>query len=152
MQPLPPTVERLWRTIALITGATIVIIGGVGFAVLSATTSAPVWLVAAPVVIGAIIGAVGWFSAGVRYRSWRFELTDEWIHARWGVVTRHGATIPRNRVQTLTSENGPLDRMLGLTSITVHTAGAGAPNLAIPHLEDATVEWLRNELANGQPD
>jgi membrane protein YdbS with pleckstrin-like domain len=66
------------------------------------------------------------------------------------VVGHHTATIPRNRVQTLTSENGPIDRLLGLTSVTVHTAGAGAPNLSIPHLEDATVEWLRGELARGR--
>jgi membrane protein YdbS with pleckstrin-like domain len=130
----------------------IALIGGAAGIVLSVATSAPNWLVAVPVAIGVVSGVLGWLTAGVRYRSWRFELTDEWIHARWGVVTRHGATIPRNRVQTLTSENGPLDRVLGLTSITVHTAGAGAPNLSIPHLEDATVEWLRSELASGTTD
>lgn len=148
MQPLPQTVMRLWRTIPLVVGAIIAVIGGIGSAVLNASTAAPVWLAALPIVVGATIAAIGWLTAGVRYRSWRFELTDEWIHARWGVITRHAATIPRNRVQTLTSENGPLDRLLGLTSITVHTAGAGAPNLSIPHLEDTTVEWLRSELAS----
>ena len=144
MQPLPPTVERLWRTIPLVVGGAIAVVGGIAAAVLSASTAAPSWLAALPLAIGAAVAAIGWLTAGIRYRSWRFELTDEWIHARWGVITRHAATIPRNRVQTLTSENGPLDRVLGLTSITVHTAGAGAPNLSIPHLEDTTVEWLRS--------
>lgn len=152
MQPLPHAVRRLWRSIALVVGAVIAVLGGVAAVALSATTPAPNWLVAIPVVAGLTIGALSWLAAGIRYRSWRFELTEEWIHARWGVVTHHAATIPRNRVQTLTSENGPLDRMLGLTSITVHTAGAGAPNLSIPHLEDTTVEWLRSELASGATD
>ncbi len=137
---------RLWRTIPLAVGALVAVVGGIGAGVLSATTPAPNWLAVVPIVVGAATAGIGWLTAGIRYRSWRFELTDQWIHARWGVITRHAATIPRNRVQTLTSENGPLDRVLGLTSITVHTAGAGAPNLSIPHLEDATVEWLRSEL------
>ncbi|MGI9616863.1 MAG: PH domain-containing protein [Acidimicrobiales bacterium] len=152
MQPLPHAVRRLWRASALIGGAVIALVGGTVTIAVSASTSVPNWLVAIPVVAGLTIGALSWLTAGMRYRSWRFELTEDWIHARWGVVTHHAATIPRNRVQTLTSENGPLDRMLGLTSITVHTAGAGAPNLSIPHLEDTTVEWLRSELASGATD
>ena len=152
MQPLPQTVERLWRTIAVGLGAAIAVVGGIISLVLAVTTAAPAWPLLVPLVIGGIVAGIGWLAAGMRYRAWRFELTEEWIQARWGVITRHAATIPRNRVQTLTSENGPLDRMLGLTSITVHTAGAGAPNLAIPHLEDSTVEWLRSELASGPTD
>ncbi|MEM7338611.1 MAG: PH domain-containing protein [Actinomycetota bacterium] len=102
-----------------------------------------------PLAVGALVGGIGLVFATLRYKSWRFELTDEWIHARWGVITRQTATIPRNRIQTLTSENGPIDRLLDLTSVTVHTAGSAAPNLAIPHLKDETVEWLRSELAVG---
>lgn len=116
------------------------------------TTDVPFPPIILPLLIGAALATGGWVLSTLRYRSWRFELTGEWIQARWGVITRRSATIPRNRVQTLTSENGPIDRMLGLTSVTVHTAGAGAPNLSIPHLDDATVEWLRSELARGAAD
>jgi membrane protein YdbS with pleckstrin-like domain len=149
VQPLPIAVRRLWRATAVATGlflGMVVAAIEIGLA-LGFELPGLLWLV--PPVAGAALAGIGWLVAGIRYRSWRFELTDEWIQARWGVVYRHSATIPRNRVQTLTSENGPIDRLLGLTSITVHTAGAGAPNLSIPHLEDATVEWLRGELARG---
>lgn len=103
-----------------------------------------------PVVLGGMSAGLGWWLATLRYRSWRFEVNDEWVQARWGVVTHRTATIPRNRVQTVTSQNGPVDRILGLTSVVIHTAGAGAPNLSIPHLGDATVDWLRQELARGR--
>lgn len=102
-----------------------------------------------PLVVGAAVLAAGLAVANVRYQAWRFELTDDWIQARWGVVTHHTATIPRNRVQTMTSENGPIDRYLGLTTVVVHTAGARSPDLRIPHLDDSTVTWLRSELARG---
>ena len=39
--------------------------------------------------------------------------------------------------------------MLDLETITVHTAGAGAPNLTIPHLSTATVTRIRDELGHG---
>ena len=152
MQPLPISVRRLWRLGAIGLGFGLAVVGGM-FDVLSHDRlGSPVPSLLVPLIVAIVVGGVGWLMAGLRYRAWRFELTEEWIQARWGVVTRHCATIPRNRVQTLTSENGPVDRLLGLTSVTVHTAGAGAPNLSIPHLDDRTVEWLRGELARGATD
>ena len=149
MRPLPIAVRRLWQLISVAEGVVGFAILAVAEAIIRRQVDLPWPPVVGPLAIGILIVAVGWPLANLRYRYWRFQLTDEWIQARWGVVSRHTATIPRNRVQTLTSENGPIDRLLGLTSVTVHTAGAGAPNLSIPHLEDMTVEWLREELARG---
>ncbi|MEZ5411158.1 MAG: PH domain-containing protein [Acidimicrobiales bacterium] len=150
MQPLPPSVRYLWRALALAAGVvTLVGLGAVEVVARRRLDGVPGPILVAPVVAGVAVGTMGWGLATVRHRSWRFELTEAWFQARWGVVTHHCATVPRNRVQTLTTHNGPLDRILGLTSVTIHTAGAGAPNVSIPHLDDATVDWLRGELAHG---
>lgn len=152
---MPIAVRRLWRALAVAQSAAALVILGV-VDVIGRRRLDLEWfglpMLVGPVLIAAAILAIGFPVAGIRYRAWRFELTDDWIQARWGVIGNYSATIPRNRVQTLTSENGPIDRLLGLTSVTVHTAGAGAPNLAIPHLGDETVEWLRGELARGAAD
>ena len=105
-----------------------------------------------PVIIGLATAGLGWVAAGVRHRSWGFALTDQWVRAQWGVVIKRTATIPRNRVQILTSHSGPVDRLVGLTSVKIHTAGIFAPDITIPHLQEATVEWLREELARGKTD
>lgn len=152
VQPLPLAVRRLWRAIAVVEAVVTFIALGAADIALAGRVDPPWPPVIFPAVIALLMVAVGWPMATLRYRYWRFQLTDEWIQARWGVINRHTATIPRNRIQTLTSENGPIDRLLGLTSVTIHTAGAGAPNLSIPHLEDPTVEWLRGELARGAID
>jgi membrane protein YdbS with pleckstrin-like domain len=150
MQPLPLSVRRLWHLLALAGGGAVLLgLGTVDLLVRRRLDGVPLPPLVAPLLLAAGVAGAGWLWATVRYRSWRFELTDAWFQARWGVLSRYCATVPRNRVQTLTSHNGPLDRLLGLTSVTVHTAGAGAPNLSIPHLEDATVDWLRTELARG---
>lgn len=152
VQPLPIAVRRLWRAIAVVEGIAAFLVLITVETLLARQVDLPWPPVVIPLAAGALIVGIGWPMATLRYRFWRFQLTDHWIQARWGVLNRHSATIPRNRIQTLTSENGPIDRFLGLTSVTVHTAGSGAPNLSIPHLEDPTVEWLREELARGAVD
>jgi membrane protein YdbS with pleckstrin-like domain len=102
-----------------------------------------------PVALGVLVALVGALLADATWKRWGFQLTDQWIRVRHGVVNHREAVIPRNRVQTVTSENGPLDRLLGLTTITVHSAGLGSPNIGIPHLDDRTAEWLRTELGRG---
>lgn len=87
--------------------------------------------------------------ARARYRRWTFELTDEWLEARWGVLSRHTIVVPRNRVQTISLNHGPVDRFLDLESIVIHTAGSFSPNLLIPHVRPATVRWLKQELGTG---
>lgn len=148
MQPLPTSVRRLWQILALVNALLLAVaLAAIETALRRSIDDLPVPTMAVPLLAGGILGAVALWWTGAAYRNWRFELTDSWIQASRGVVQHYTATIPRNRVQTLTSHNGPLDRLLGLTSVTIHTAGAGSPNLSIPHLEDSTVEWLRNELA-----
>lgn len=148
MQPLPPSVRRLWQMVALSTGIGLVVaLAAIELAVRRQVDDVPGPALLVPVTAGAVVGGLAFTWAGLAYRAWRFELTDAWVRASWGVVQHYTATVPRNRVQTLTSHNGPLDRLLGLTTITIHTAGAGSPNVSIPHLEDTTVEWLRGELA-----
>ena len=141
--------RRLWRAAAII-GSILVTLGALAVDIgLRRAVDLPIPVTVAPLLLGAVTLAAAWPAANILYRSWGFELTDDWIQARWGILFRRTVTIPRNRVQTLTSENGPVDRLLGLTSVTVHTAGVGTPDLSIPHLADETVEWLRGELARG---
>ena len=123
----------------------------VGFGVLFAT-DAPRWTLAAPAVPVLIGGSIGYWWAGVKFRNWGWQISERWIEAKHGVLGHHRIVIPRNRVQTVTTNSGPIDRMLDLETVTVHTAGAGAPNLTIPHLSSSTVALIRSELGQGVRD
>lgn len=127
----------------------VLVLGVVDVALRVADVDGPLPVLVAPVVAAVVVMALGLGIAQVRYRTWRYHLDTESVAARWGVITHRSAVVPRNRVQTVTTADGPIDRFLGLTTLTVHTAGAAAPNLTIPHLDDATVDWLRQELAGG---
>ncbi len=153
LRPLPTSVLTLWRGIAGGAAlAVVLVLGGLGlFVALSdRVTGGPQarWVFAAAAGVGIVILLSGFLVASVRYRRWGFALDETGVRAAWGVLIHRSAIVPRNRVQTVTTEDGPLDRMLGLTTLTVHTAGAHAPNLVIPHLDRETVAWLQAELSN----
>ncbi|MBT8241282.1 MAG: PH domain-containing protein [Acidimicrobiia bacterium] len=149
MQRLPESVQRLWR----IGG---VLIGGLFGLVVSSLVAGslvaigpPTWIYwLSPLPIPAAAG-IGFWWAGVKFRNWGWQITDRWIEAKHGVLGHYRVVIPRNRIQTVTTNSGPIDRMLDLETITVHTAGAGAPNLTIPHLSTQTVGIIRSELGHG---
>ncbi|MFQ6392060.1 PH domain-containing protein [Nocardia sp. KC 131] len=96
-----------------------------------------VWVVfdsghrAAQLAASAVALALAVFSIGViplwRYAVHRWEVTDEAVYTRVGWVTQESRVAPISRVQTVDTERGPLERLLGLATVTVTTASsAGA--------------------------
>ncbi len=82
--------------------------------------------------VGLVLAAV---SIGVvplwRYAVHRWEVTDEAVYTRVGWLTVESRVAPISRVQTVDTERGPLERVLGLATVTVTTASsAGAVRIA----------------------
>ncbi|MFD4429242.1 PH domain-containing protein [Nocardia sp. NPDC058497] len=89
------------------------------------------WQVAAGLVIVvlAVLGVVVvplW-----RYAVHRWEVTDDAVYTRVGWLDQESRVAPISRVQTVDTERGPLERMLGLATVTVTTASsAGAVKIS----------------------
>ncbi|MEV0295281.1 PH domain-containing protein [Nocardia sp. NPDC050710] len=80
-------------------------------------------LVAALILGGFSIAVVPWW----RYAVHRWEVTDEAVYTRVGWLTQESRVAPISRVQTVDTERGPIERLLGLATVTVTTASsAGA--------------------------
>jgi membrane protein YdbS with pleckstrin-like domain len=60
----------------------------------------------------------------VRYALHRWEITDDAVHTLAGWVRLEWRIAPISRVQTVDTERGPLQRALGLASVTVTTASS----------------------------
>jgi membrane protein YdbS with pleckstrin-like domain len=140
-EPLPPSVRKLWRLSALASGVVL----AVGFVALAVVVDNTL-VFPLGIAFAAVVAAARFLVVDARYRQWRWGLDERWIERRSGVVIRTTQVVPRSRVQTVTTRTGPLDRWLGLRSVTVHTAGTHTPNLSIPHLDDVTAERIRTEL------
>ncbi|MEJ3655926.1 PH domain-containing protein [Actinomycetes bacterium KLBMP 9759] len=58
------------------------------------------------------------------YRIHRWEVTDQAVYTLSGWLVREWRIAPISRVQTVDTEHGPLQQLLGLGSVTVTTASA----------------------------
>jgi uncharacterized membrane protein YdbT with pleckstrin-like domain len=113
-----------WKTLVrplLVTVLVIVVVLLIEVVIPSGKAAAIERLVVA--VIG-ILALMLWLIAPVlRWRLTTYELTTRRLRMRAGVVTRHGRDIPLARINDVSFEQGPLDRLLGTGRLVVESAG-----------------------------
>lgn len=71
-----------------------------------------------------------------RYRRYRYILTEEEVQVMKGYIFLTHIIVPISRLHKITVESGPIDRMFGLASVEVTTAGG-----------DVTINFLEKEKA-----
>ena len=98
----------------------------------------------------AILAVMLWLIVPVlRWRTTTYELTTKRMRVRSGIVTRQGRDIPLARINDVSFEKGPLDRLLGSGRLVVESAGEHGQILLddIPRVEftQATLFRLAEE-------
>jgi membrane protein YdbS with pleckstrin-like domain len=73
-----------------------------------------------------------------RFRVHRWEVTEQAVYTLEGWLTRTWRIVPISRIQTVDTTRGPLQQLLGLTSIRVRTAS---------HAGSTSIEQLSAPLA-----
>ena len=73
----------------------------------------------------------------LRWRMTTYELTTRRLRVRHGVLTRRGRDIPLARINDVSFEKGPLDRLLGCGRLVVESAGEHGQIVLteIPHVQ-----------------
>ena len=84
---------------------------------------------------------VGWLS----WRNLAWAWGGGMLALRWGIVGQYRAFVPARKVQSVLVEAGPLQRLLGLATLTVHVAGGSPTSLSDLPRDEA--ERLRARLA-----
>lgn len=126
------------------------------------------WVIAVPVVVGAVVGISMWrdifwlwpalislamFTLAVgstlltprlRYRQWRYEIRENEVDLKYGLLTHTRQLIPMARIQHVDTKRGPLQRRFGLASVVLFTA-AGA--IEIPALSVEIAGEVRDRIA-----
>ncbi|GMA40782.1 PH domain-containing protein [Mobilicoccus caccae] len=80
-----------------------------------------------------------------RYRVHRWEVTDEAVYTQSGWLFQERRIAPISRIQTVDSEFGPIEQLMGLGTLTVTTASA-AGALRVSGLDKKTVQDLVTDL------
>ncbi|TMQ90036.1 hypothetical protein ETD83_37215 [Actinomadura soli] len=102
-----------------------------------------------------IIGTAGLLMVTVapvwRYRVHRWEVSADVVYTRTGWFSREWMLVPVGRIQTVDTEQGWIERMLGLATIEVNTAShAGSSEVAGLPVDVAT--RLAEDLAHRAHD
>ena len=87
-----------------------------------------------------------WITVGRSARSWRFRERADDLLIDHGLLFRKQIVVPYGRMQFVDVKIGPLERVLGIATVQLHTASA-ASDAWIPGLKPAQAEVLRDRLA-----
>ncbi|MEX2532752.1 MAG: PH domain-containing protein [Nitriliruptoraceae bacterium] len=93
----------------------------------------------------ALFGILVWWLPKARWRRWRWRLGPEALHLRFGVLIRRSEHVPYFRIQHIELVNGPIERWLGLTTLTVTTASASGAAV-LPGMSQTDAPALREAL------
>ncbi len=83
------------------------------------------------------------------YKYYRYELREDGFRKESGIIWKKYVTIPYDRLQNVDINRGLLARILGLSDLQLHTAGAGGVAMGegrLPALSKEVAEQLRDEL------
>jgi membrane protein YdbS with pleckstrin-like domain len=143
-QRLPVQARLLFAVRSLIWAVPLVV---VGFAIASGLDGgdAPGWTgVAIRVAVIAVALAGLLLEPQLRWRNWRYELRDEEIDLRRGLLVITRTLIPTIRVQHVDTQRTWLADQLGLRSVAIHTAGGSH---RIPALRPDEAAAIRDRIA-----
>lgn len=139
-QSLNPRVRIVWIVQSLFSAAFFGAIAGVVDRIL---IGAGLWV--GPAVF-AVFAALGVVHAVLRYRVWEYEVREDALYLKRGVLTRVRTVVPYVRIQHVDASRGPLERATGLASSVVYTAGSRGADVTIPGLTAERADELQQRL------
>jgi hypothetical protein len=80
------------------------------------------------------------------YRAWGYRIDGKVLETRSGLVFRINKLLPLSRLQHVDLHRGPLERIFGLASLILHTAGTSQAQITIPGLDANLATRLRDHL------
>ena len=86
----------------------------------------------------------------VQYWFFRFRLEEDRILIRQGFLRKTALELPYNRIQGINVERSLIDRLLGLVTISLDTAGSAGAEGQLPSVSLGRAEWLRTRVALGR--
>ena len=95
----------------------------------------------------AVLGLAGWgwWLVGRAVARWGYVETDEELAITRGSLYRRLVVVPYGRMQYVDVQAGPLDQLVGLATVQLHTASPGT-TATIPGLLPAEAARLRDRL------
>lgn len=117
----------------------------IGSVVLVILTDVPVWIAIIVISLSVLIAYILiQVVPKIRYRIWRYEVSEYEIELKYGLFIIRRVLIPMVRVQHVDTKQGPLLRHYDLSTVTISTA---ATIHEIPALDNETADQVRDFIS-----
>jgi uncharacterized protein len=144
---LDPRVIRLWRLTNLVSSliTLLVMLIGVGVVWLRWPSLLPIvftlWIL-----LAAFSFWYSYWHPSRSYRAWGYRIDSKVLETQSGIIFRVTQLLPLTRLQHVDLERGPFERIFGLSSLVLYTAGTRAGDITIPGLDADEAVLLRDHL------
>jgi membrane protein YdbS with pleckstrin-like domain len=144
-QGLDPAVRSYWVVGSVFTAIPLTaVVAIVALTLNGLVTPLPVGPIVAAVFLLAIV--LGGVRSVLRYRSWEYVVREESLYLSRGVVTQVQTVVPYVRVQHIDTRRSALERVFGLASLVVYTAGSRGADVTVPGLTPERASALQSRL------
>lgn len=144
-QRLDPAVRYYWVVGSLVSAAMTTVVVLLFTVVLNETlVSLPVTTVGGTAFV--LLAVVGVVRSVLRFRSWSYVVREESLFLKRGVVTHVQTVVPYVRVQHIDTRRGAVERLFGLSSLVVYTAGSRGADVTVPGLTPDRANSLQSRL------
>jgi membrane protein YdbS with pleckstrin-like domain len=86
------------------------------------------------------------------FARWRYRVDDELLLMRYGILFHEERLVPVRRMQHIDLSRGPVERMFGLATLVVYTAGNEGSAFRVPGLAPATAQAMRDRVLRARGD
>lgn len=106
------------------------------------------------VLLGVCIGlvALAVLTPPLAYARWRYGYLGDLLLMRYGILFVEERAVPVRRMQHVDLVRGPLERLFGLATLVVFTAGNEGSAFRVPGLTAARAQELRDRIVEARGD
>jgi hypothetical protein len=83
---------------------------------------------------------------GLAQPRWRYRVDDRVLVVEYGVIVLRSVLVPLSRIQHVDIHRGPFDRLFGLSTLVLNTAGTSDDDVPVPGLAPELAERLRDHV------
>ena len=148
LHQLDPGVKTLWSIRLFIVALLLTAAIGAFELYTADTPLVPLPFGTASAIVLVLSLAAAFIVPALRYRIWGFDVRNNELHVRRGILTRVYTIAPTGRIQHLDVTQSLIERMLGLGRLVIYTAGTRGADVVIPGLQIGYAQALRDHLKN----
>jgi hypothetical protein len=106
----------------------------------------PTWAPVVAWIAGGLLVFVALVVPPFAFANWRFTVDDRLLSLRFGILFLENRHVPVPRMQHVDLMRGPIERLFGLATLVVFTAGNEGSAFRVPGLSRVRAEALRDRI------